>query len=155
MGDRIDVTCELIDTSLSKTIVFVPYRHVCDRVERELRAKGYGVAVVHGGVTGNKRDSAIQKFQLDAGTQVLVAHPRTASHGLNLQCASTTIWYGPTFSTESWLQANERMSRTGQPHKMIIARLSSMAVETGAYETVATNDDRQQRILKLYEEVLK
>jgi len=155
MGDRIDVTCELIDASLSKSIVFVPYRHVCDRVQAELERRGYGVAVVHGGVTGGKRDHALQRFQLDDSTQVLVAHPRTASHGLNLQCASTTVWYGPTFSTGQWLQANERMSRTGQAHKMIIAKLASMPVERGAYDTVVINDDRQSRILKLYEEVFK
>ena len=155
MGDRIDVTCEMIRASLSKTIIFVPYRHVCDRVERELIKRGYGVKVVHGGIVGGRRDSAIQKFQLDDSTQVLVAHPRTAAHGLNLQCASTTVWYGPTFSTGQWLQANERMSRTGQQHKMIIARLASMPVERGAYDTVLVNDDRQSRILKLYEEVFK
>ena len=155
MGDRIDVTCELIDASLSKTIVFVPYRHVCDRVERELVKRGYGVKVVHGGIVGGRRDSAIQKFQLDDNTQVLVAHPRTASHGLNLQCASTTVWYGPTFSAGQWVQANNRMSRTGQLHKMIIARLASMPVERGAYETVLGNEDRQTTILKLYEETFK
>jgi len=155
MGDRMDVTCELIDAALSKTIVFVPYRHVCDRVCAELAARGYGTAVVHGGVTGSKRDSALQKFQIDDKTQVLVAHPRTAAHGLNLQMASTTVWYGPTFSTEQWLQANERMSRTGQVHKMVIARLASMEVELAVYKTVLQNDGRQQAILKLYEEIFQ
>lgn len=155
MGDRIKTTCEMIDGSLSKSIVFVPYRHVCDRVLTELRAKGYECGVVHGGVTGGARDDVLKAFISGDNMQVLIAHPRTTSHGLNLQCASTSVWYGPTFSTEQWLQANERMARTGQLHKMVIARLSSMPVEIGVYRTVTQNEDRQSAILKLYEEVLK
>ncbi len=155
IGDRIDVTCELIDGSLSKSIVFIPYRHVCDRVQRELEHRGYNVGVVHGGIVGGRRDAVFDAFRNGNQMQVLVAHPRTAALGLNLQCASTTIWYGPTFSAEQWAQANERMARTGQKHKMIIARLSSMPVETGVYQTVAQNINRQDAILKLYEEVTK
>ena len=155
MGDRINTTGELIDASLSKTIVFVPYRHVCDRVEMELRLRGYEVGVVHGGVTGGARDKILKEFIDGDNMGVLVAHPRTAAHGLNLQCASTTIWYGPTLSTEQWVQANNRMSRTGQKHKMIVARLSSMPVEIGIYRTVEQNEDRQSAILKLYEDILK
>ena len=154
MKDRFDVMEELIRQSSSKSIVCVPFRHTIARVERELRKRGFDPGVVHGGVTGLNRDKVIGKFQLDSTTNPLLVQPKTASHGLNLTCASTLIWFGPVFSSETYQQANERMARPGQQNKMTIAHLGDNPVEWGAYDVVAEKGNRQAALLSLYETTL-
>jgi SNF2 family DNA or RNA helicase len=47
--------------------------------------------------------------------EVLIAHPDSAGHGLNLQDGGHVIvWYGLTWSLEKYLQANARLHRQGQ-----------------------------------------
>ena len=42
--------------------------------------------------------------------EMLVAHPGSAGHGLNLQLGSNiTVWFGLTWDLEHWEQANERL----------------------------------------------
>lgn len=46
---------------------------------------------------------------------MLLAHPASAGHGLNLQAGgSTVIWYGLPWSLELYQQANARLYRQGQ-----------------------------------------
>lgn len=53
--------------------------------------------------------------------QVLLAHPASAGHGLNLQYGGhTIIWYGLTWSLELFQQFNARLYRQGQKHTVII-----------------------------------
>ena len=47
--------------------------------------------------------------------KVVVIHPASAGHGLNLQKGgSTIIWFGPTWSLELYQQTNARLYRQGQ-----------------------------------------
>lgn len=51
----------------------------------------------------------------------LLAHPRSAGHGLNLQAGGHTIvWYGPTWSSEEYGQGNARLARQGQTKPVVI-----------------------------------
>lgn len=52
---------------------------------------------------------------------VMLAHPASAGHGLNLQAGGhTIIWTSPTWSLEGYLQANARLARQGQTRPVII-----------------------------------
>ena len=52
---------------------------------------------------------------------VLLAHPASASFGLNLQHGgSITVWYGLPWSLEHYLQFNARLLRSGQKAKSVI-----------------------------------
>lgn len=52
---------------------------------------------------------------------MLVAHPASAGHGLNLQYGGHTIvWYSPTWDLEHWDQGNKRLARQGQKHPVVI-----------------------------------
>jgi len=47
--------------------------------------------------------------------KVLLIHPRSAGHGLQLeQGGSTMVWYTPQWSNDLWEQTNARLWRTGQ-----------------------------------------
>lgn len=55
---------------------------------------------------------------------ILVAHPASAGHGLNLQKGGHIIaWYGIPWSTELYQQFNARLHRQGQEKPVIIHRL--------------------------------
>ena len=53
--------------------------------------------------------------------QVLLAHPASAGHGLNLQAGgSTLIWFGLTWSLELYQQTNTRLWRQGQTAETVV-----------------------------------
>lgn len=55
---------------------------------------------------------------------LLLAHPASASHGLNLQYGGHTIvWASLTWDLELYLQANGRLARQGQAHPVVIHSL--------------------------------
>jgi len=134
--------------------VFVSFRRALDRVSEYLTKQGITNAVISGDVTGKARDTILTAFMDNDDPKVLVAQPKTASHGLNLTCADTIIWFNPIFSTEQYTQANERMARPGQTHKMSIIHLGANKLEWGAYGILRDRERQQAGILKLYEETL-
>jgi SNF2 family DNA or RNA helicase len=154
MPNRLAVVEELIDQAAKKVIVFIPFRHALERVQGHLVSVGITCAVMHGGVTGKARDMLIKNFMDSPDPRVLIAHPKTASHGLNFTCADTTIWFGPTFSAELYQQANERMARPGQDSKMAIVHLSSTEIEQKAFQLLYDRQVTQQGLLSLYEETI-
>lgn len=76
----------------------------------------------------NEDDSAVRRW--NAGEiRMLLAHPASAAHGLNMQYGGhIAIWYGLTWSLEYWLQANARLPRPGQ--KDIVAVYMIVAEDT-------------------------
>lgn len=56
--------------------------------------------------------------------QMLLMHPASGGHGLNLQAGGHIIvWFGQTWSLELLLQFNARLDRQGQTHTVIEHRL--------------------------------
>ena len=56
--------------------------------------------------------------------QVMLAHPASAGHGLNLQAGgSIVVWFGLTWSLELYQQFNARLYRQGQDKHVIINHL--------------------------------
>ena len=56
--------------------------------------------------------------------RMLLAHPASAGHGLNLQAGGNIIvWYGQTWSLELYQQFNARLYRQGQQNAVIIHHL--------------------------------
>lgn len=56
--------------------------------------------------------------------QVMLAHPASAGHGLNLQAGGNIIvWFGLTWSLELYQQFNARLYRQGQKQGVIIHHL--------------------------------
>jgi SNF2 family DNA or RNA helicase len=72
---------------------------------------------------------------------VMLAHPASAGHGLNLQDGgSTIVWSSPTWNAEEWEQGNKRLHRSGQRHPVVIH--SIMAKRTIDYLTAARRDGK-------------
>ena len=56
--------------------------------------------------------------------RLMIAHPASAGHGLNLQAGGNIIvWFGLTWSLELYQQANARLDRQGQTKPVMIYKL--------------------------------
>lgn len=57
----------------------------------------------------------------DGKISILLAHPQSAGHGLNLQYGGCiTVWYGLCWSLEYYQQLNKRLHRPGQTRTVFI-----------------------------------
>ena len=145
---------ELIEEAEHDVIVFVPYRGVLDKLSETLETAGVEHVVVHGGVGSKERDKRFKAFR-EGDARVLLAHPRTTSHGLSFTNADVTIWYGPVTSVETYLQANQRMARPGQKHKMTIFHAAADNLERRLFNRLREGADVQEELLASYRELMR
>lgn len=124
---------EIIDTATSPVLIFYWFKHDLERLEAHLgRFKPEHI----------NTPSNLRKWN-DGQINVLLAHPASAGHGLNLQFGGNTIiWFSLTWSLELYQQANGRLNRPGQTHTVIINTL--MAVGTIDEEVSAALERKEQ-----------
>lgn len=112
---KLEALGDLIEAANGKSVlVFYAYKHDLDRIKTHLW-----------GINPRALDSAEDIKAWNAGKiQLLLAHPASAGHGLNLQAGGHIIvWYGLTWSLEQYQQANARLFRQGQKNAVIIHHL--------------------------------
>lgn len=87
---------------------------------------------------------------------ILLAHPASAGHGLNLQHGGHTIvWTTPDFDLELWEQGNKRLARSGQKHPVVIHVLETpRSVDTLALMRLEGKADVQNALLSHLESPL-
>lgn len=80
---------------------------------------------------------------------MLLAHPQSAGHGLNLQFGGGTIvWYGVTFNLENYLQFNKRIDRHGQTRRnVVVHHLIAKGTIDETVMRALRNKDRDQNDL--------
>ena len=80
---------------------------------------------------------------------ILLAHPASCGHGLNIQHGGNhIIWFGLTWSLEMYLQMNARLHRQGQDKPVIITHIiASGTVDELVLEALKNKDINQQRII--------
>lgn len=121
--EKIKAVQEIVEAAGGNPIV-VFYRY---QVEAEMLKEALG-SVVH------TLDEPGVQDAWDAGrVPVLLAHPASAGHGLNLQYGGhTAVWTSLTWSLEEWMQANKRLARQGQQNPVVIHVLESPRTVDGA-----------------------
>jgi SNF2 family DNA or RNA helicase len=82
-------------------------------------------------------------------TPILVCHPASAGHGLNLQDGGNTIvWYGMPWSLELYQQANARLHRQGQTKTVFVHHiLCEDTVDQEVVKALASKDFTQEGLL--------
>ena len=145
---------EVIEEASKKTIVFVPFKNAIDLVIEKLTKDGITCEVISGDVPANKRTEIFKNFQNTDTPQVLVIQPQAAAHGITLTAANTIVWWGPTPSLETYLQANARIHRPGQDTKCTIVQLRGSYVERRYYAMLDKKIDFHTSLLDLYKEIL-
>lgn len=85
---------------------------------------------------------------------ILIAHPQSAGHGLNLQKGgSLMIWYGMTWSSEEYQQGVGRLVRQGQPSPAVAVHhiLAKETTDALMLDVVQGRITRQDALLKILE----
>lgn len=112
---KLDAMEEYIEENLGKPMLIL-YNFIHDKARIMKRFEKYQPRTL---------ESKEDKEAWDKGEiQLLVAHPASMGHGLNIQSGgSTIIWFGLTYNLEHYLQANARLYRQGQKDTVIINHL--------------------------------
>jgi hypothetical protein len=133
---RLDMLAELHEAHDRPSLVFVNYRHEIERIRarfpfaQELTAE-----------------------RIDAwnagGIEMLVAHPSSAGHGINLQAGSDTlVWFSLPWSAELYAQAIARLARQGQRHTINVHILLSRGmIDEITYRVVHQRLADQERLI--------
>lgn len=150
ISNRMAELMDVIEGTKQKVIVFVPFRHVLERLERDLTAKGLSVVAIHGGVTSTTRADYIRRFQTEANPRVILLQPQAAAHGITLTQADTVVWWGPVPSAELYMQGNARAHRAGQKHPVTVVRLQGSSVERRIYGLLDGKLDLHQGLVDLF-----
>lgn len=97
--------------------VIVAYRYRCDQGRILKRLEPYGARAFDG-------SRAMVAGWNARKIPVMLIHPQSAGHGLNLQYGGhTLVWYTLPDSLEQYEQANKRLHRPGQKKPVTIHRL--------------------------------
>lgn len=149
-SNRLKVLMEVIREASHKVLVFAPFKHTIQAVTDHINKNGYKTGVIDGSVSLSKRTQLIKAFQQTDAPHVMVIQPQSAAHGVTLTAADTIIWFGPTNSVETWLQANERINRPSQENKMTIIKLIGSQIERKVYNALEAKDHDQKSLMKMY-----
>lgn len=111
---KLEALEEIIDTTDEPVLVFYNFQHDYDRLAERLQ-KYFPKSL----------DTADDIQDWNGGKiRILLAHPASVGHGLNIQDGGRTIiWFGLTWSLELYQQANARLYRQGQRKNVIIHHL--------------------------------
>lgn len=112
---KIDALCDIVEASNHQPVlVFYSYKHDLERIKKRL--KKYNTRILRNG-------KDIQDWN-NGKVDVLLCHPASAGHGLNLQAGGHIIvWFSLDWSYELYAQANARLYRQGQKNGVIINHL--------------------------------
>ena len=152
VSSRLNVVQEVIEESSHKVLVFVPFTHTIELLEKHLAKNNITCEVINGSVSVNKRSDIVKKFQEQTEPKVLIIQPKAASHGLTLTAANTIIWYAPCTSVETYLQANARIDRPGQVNNMTVVHIKGSPIESKMYTMLQGNINNHQKVIDLYKQ---
>ena len=109
---KLEALEDLVEAANGKPVlVFYTYEHDRDRILTRLPAR----------LLKDPKD--IEDWN-QGKIPVLLAHPASSGHGLNLQYGGNTIiWFSLTYNLEHYLQANARLHRQGQKERVIVYHL--------------------------------
>ena len=103
--EKIEAIKDIVESEEGNVLIAYAYEHDLTRLQEALK--------VYKPQTINS-PSAIERWN-NGEIKVLLAHPASAGHGLNLQQGgSLVVWFGLTWSLELYQQFNKRLHRQGQ-----------------------------------------
>lgn len=138
--DKLDALDEQLEAANGQPVlVFYQFKHELARIRGR-----------HSEAVEIREAAAIDRW--NAGEiPILLAHPASAGHGLNLQFGGhIIIWYTLPTSLELYQQANKRLHRPGQQSTVVIIRLIAKDCydERVAQQILAPKQARQDTVLE-------
>lgn len=115
---KLDALEDIIEAANGKPVmVFYNFKHSLERIQQRFPQ----ARILRKGKDGNEDIRAWNNDEIP----LLLLHPKSAGHGLNLQESScqTVVWYDQIWSLEEDQQANARVHRQGQTRRIVVLRL--------------------------------
>jgi SNF2 family DNA or RNA helicase len=104
-----------------KCIIWTSFIDNAEWLYREL--KKFGTQRVHGSLSIETRNRAIDTFISDPKISILIATPGAAKEGLTLTVANHVIYYDRTFGLDDYLQSQDRIHRISQSKECYVYNL--------------------------------
>ena len=155
VSPRLNVLHEVLEESLHKVIVFVPYTHTLSLIKNFLTKHNISSEIIAGSVSANERASIFNRFQTQTDPKVLLIQPQAASHGVTLTAADTVVFWSPVMSVETYLQCIARIDRVGQKNKMTVIHLQGSEVERRMYRMLQNKVDMHEQLVDLYRQEIE
>lgn len=113
--EKIKVVEKIIEETGDPVIVVYNFKHERDLLAKRLKA--YKPVILS---TAKDPLKVIADWNAKK-IPVLLLHPKSGGHGLNLQHGGhTMVWFGLTFSYEQYAQTIARLNRTGQKKRVVL-----------------------------------
>lgn len=138
---------EIVEGTGSPVLVF--YRFTA---ERDMIMSKLAPGTVH-----DINEPDVQKKWNAGEIPVLLTHPASAGHGLNLQKGPghTIVWASLPWSLEEWEQGNKRLHRQGQKNNVVIHTLQSpRTVDEDIWRRLYDKIEVQDALMRHLESVL-
>jgi len=150
--EKTHALANLLQTISGNALVACDYHHFI----ADIRASLPGIRYLSPDQTKREQIGLLREWN-DGGVKVLLSHPASIGHGLNLQSGgNTVIWYSPPWSRELYDQLNARLSRRGQKNPVTIYRIVARnTVDVDALQTLNTRGKNQRAYSHLLAEIRK
>lgn len=148
--EKLKALLDIIESANGKPVlIFYSFKHDFDRIVNFFKSKKLNAIGL-----GDSKD--IKKWN-NGEVPILLVHPASAGHGLNLQYGGNIIvWFGLTWSLELYQQANARLHRQGQKESVIIHHLVSKdTVDEDVIKALGSKEANQNILLEAVKARLK
>jgi SNF2 family DNA or RNA helicase len=141
---KLDALREIVDSTNEPLLVAYSYKSDLEILMRE-----FPEAVVI------DNDNAVLDKWNNGDIPILLAHPASAGHGLNLQKGgSLIVWYGLSWSLELYQQFNARLHRQGQTKPVrVLHILAENTADDAVLTVLAEKEGVQDKLLRVVEHI--
>jgi superfamily II DNA/RNA helicase len=108
--NRLTRTAEVINAE-GATIVFCRTRHGADKLAKKLATAGVRAAPIHGGLSQNKRDRALQAFQRGSVNALIATD--VAARGIHVDDVACVVHFDPPEDAKTYVHRSGRTARKG------------------------------------------
>lgn len=141
---KLDALREIVESTNEPLLVAYSYKSDLEILMRE-----FPEAVVI-----DNDNSVLDKWN-NGDIPILLAHPASAGHGLNLQKGgSLIVWYGLSWSLELYQQFNARLHRQGQTKPVrVLHILAENTADNAVLTVLAEKEGVQDKLLRVVEHI--
>ena len=135
---KIEALKEIVETANEPVLVAYNFKSDAERICKAIK----GAVVL-------KKDTNLINQWNEGEVPIMLAHPASAGHGLNLQGGgSLIVWFGLSWSLELYQQFNARLHRQGQTRPVrVIHLLADTAADKLVREVLNDKDVTQNTLL--------
>ncbi|WP_143314966.1 DEAD/DEAH box helicase [Clostridium sp. HBUAS56017] len=148
--EKLNTLLDIIEVANGKPVlVFYSFKHDLCRIMKVLKDNKLNGQELNG-------QEDIKKWN-NGEIPILLLHPASAAHGLNLQYGGNIIiWFGLTWNLELYQQANARLHRQGQKETVIIHHIiAKNTVDEDVIKTLSDKEVNQNVLLEAVKARLK